>query len=194
MATSKVWKWGYITPEGKFAIPPSFDGASSFYEGLAAVKIDWARGYIDRNGVFVIKPIFEAASDFMDGFAEVKLDGQAGYIDKKGDFRSDVDQTRFSGNKIESGYNPVFEDHDGMIRFIENQKYGYKDEEGNIIIAPQFFDAADFSEGLACIKRGKTSSWGFINKAGKMVIPASFKQAKSFHEGLAAVLTAVDEK
>lgn len=93
---------------------------------------------------------------------------------------------------IESDYNPRYELHDGLMRFVDDQKYGYKDNDGNIIIKPQYFEATDFSEGLACVKKGKNSSWGYIDTSGKIIIPASFKQAKPFHEGLAAVLVAIE--
>lgn len=192
MSNPKEWKWGYIDPQGEFEISPAYDGASSFCEGLAAVKIDWARGYIDRKGDFVIKPKFEVAGNFKDGLAIVKVDGETRCIDKDGNFHDDVEMPQADAYAPESGYNPQYELYDGLVCFVENQKFGYKDKDGNVVIKPQFFDASDFSEGLACVKKGKTSSWGYIDTAGRMVIPAQFRQAKPFHEGLAAVLTAVE--
>ena len=95
--------------------------------------------------------------------------------------------------KAESGYNPRYEFHDGLVRFVEDEKFGYKDREGNVIIKPQYFEASDFSEGLACVKKGKTSSWSYIDTSGRSAIRALFRQAKPFHEGLAAVLTSVEQ-
>lgn len=190
MGTPKELKWGYVTPEGVFAISPAFDGAADFHDGLAAVKVDWARGYIDHKGDFVIKPEFEVAGDFRDGVAVVKIDGELRAIDREGQLLDiDVEPPE---PQFESGYNPRFEMHDGLVRFIENQKFGYKDKDGNVVIKPQFFDAADFSEGLACVKKGKTTMWGYIDTTGKFAIPTLFTQAHSFSEGLAAVLTAIE--
>lgn len=190
MSNVKEWKWGYITPGGEFAIAPRFDGASDFHEGMASVNIDWARGYIDHKGDFVIRPVFGAAGDFKDGVAVVKIDGETCCIDKDGKFL-DMEPP-VSAPAFESGFNPHYEFHDGLVRFVENQKFGYKDEDGNVVIKPQFFEATDFSEGLACVKKGKTGLWSYLDTTGKTVIPAQFKQAKPFHEGLAAVLTADD--
>lgn len=192
MSKPKDYKWGYITPQGDFAIAPTFDGASNFNDGLAAVKVDWARGYINHAGDFVVKPIFEAAGDFHDGVAVVKLDGAERCIDKNGVILDDVPASPTLSPQIESGYDPHYQLHDGLARFVENGKFGYKDAAGNVIIKPQFVDADDFSEGLACVKKAKTSSWGYIDTAGRMSIPANFRQAKPFHEGLAAVLIGID--
>lgn len=193
MGTSKEWKWGYISRQGDLVIPPIFDSASCFCDGLAAVKVEWARGYINHSGVFVINPIFEAAGDFNDGLAIVKLAGATHSIDRNGILQDVIATPSSPAPEIEVGINPHFEIHDGLERFIVNQKYGYRDIDGKEIIKPQFFDACDFSEGLACVRKGKTSSWGYIDKTGQFVIPPTFKQAKPFREGLAAVLAAVEE-
>jgi hypothetical protein len=64
-----------------------------------------------------------------------------------------------------------------------------------IAIAPQFDDAASFSEGLARVGTGKPKDpgygyknidkYGYIDKTGKLVIPFQFPQAGDFSEGLA---------
>ena len=192
MGKSKEWKWGYVSTEGEFVIAPAYDGASAFSEGLAAVKVDWARGYIDHKGDFVVKPMLEAAEDFKDGRAIVRVDGEMRCIDREGNFMDDAVGVREPVHEIESGYNPKYELHDGLVRFVENHKFGYKDKDGNVIIKPRFFEAADFSEGLAAVKKGKTGLWGYIDTAGRNVISARFRQTKSFHEGVAAALTAVE--
>ncbi len=67
----------------------------------------------------------------------------------------------------------------------ENDKWGYKNKKGEIVIEPQFDYADDFSEGLAAIKIG--GKWGYINKEGKYVINPEFDKVDYFSEGLAAV-------
>lgn len=190
MGKAKEWKWGYISPSGDFVIPPVFDGASAFSEGLAAVKTDWARGYINRKGEFVIPPAFEAAESFKEGVAIVKLDDKVCLIDKEGNLLdSSIPPVE---SKIEVGFDPKYDLHDGLVRFVEDNKFGYKDEYGEVKINPKFLEASDFSEGLACVKRSKTSPWGYIDTSGRMVIPSLFRQAGMFKEGLAAVLISVD--
>lgn len=186
MANTKEWKWGYITPQGEFAIHPAFDGASDFRENLAAVKVNWARGYIDRTGHFAINPVFEAAGDFHDGRAIVRLDGTDRLIDRNGGLLDAAVPAPLP--QFESGYDPHYDFHDGLVRFVENQKYGYKDSAGRVVIKAQYFDAGDFSDGLACVRKGKSSPWGYIDTSGRLAIPARFRQARAFNQGLAAVL------
>jgi WG containing repeat len=64
-------KWGYIDAAGKFLIPPQFDAAEPFSEGLAAVEVRNRFGYIGSDGHFVIQPKFFAARLFKEGLALV---------------------------------------------------------------------------------------------------------------------------
>lgn len=65
---------------------------------------------------------------------------------------------------------------------VEN-KYGYINSSGQIIILPQFEDASNFSEGLARIKiEGK---YGFINQFGNIVIKPQFDEVGLFNNGRA---------
>lgn len=85
-------------------------------------------------------------------------------------------------------------------------KWGYADASGKMLIAPQFKDARQFSEGLAAVlveisapskirlidPRGvptgiaAQSKWGFIADDGTMVIPPQFEAGGDFSEGLVA--------
>ena len=153
---------------------------------------DWKWGYISPRGEFVIAPAFDGASDLHDGHSVVKIDWERKCIDRSGHFCPDSVCPAPPTLEMQVGYNPSYELHDGLVRFVENQKYGYKDKDGNVVVKPQFFEATDFSEGLACVKKGKTGLWAYIDTTGRTVIPARFRQAKPFHEGLAAVLTAIE--
>lgn len=53
-----------------------------------------------------------------------------------------------------------------------DQKAGYIDRWGKVVIEPIYEDADDFSEGLAPVKIG--GKWGFINEVGRLVIEPKF--------------------
>ena len=42
--------WGYLNAEGTMVIPPRFDEAYGFDQGVAAVVQDGVAGYIDTDG------------------------------------------------------------------------------------------------------------------------------------------------
>jgi len=86
----------------------------------------------------------------------------------------------------------------------ENGKWGYIDVNGKEVIKPQFSNAHEFSEGVACVqdyRRGfleesyegeghvaetfKYEPWGFIDETGEIVIEPTFQACGEFSEGLA---------
>src|SRR5262245_32107903 len=71
---------------------------------------------------------------------------------------------------------------------IVNDRRGYIDRTGKIVIKPQFDGATDFSEGLAVVAVHEGGyKEGYIDETGKMVIPPQFDKATAFSEGLALV-------
>lgn len=74
---------------------------------------------------------------------------------------------------------------DELIRFKDDDKYGFKNESETKVIEPKYEDAKQFSEELAAVQlNGK---WGYIDKEGKKVIEEEYEDAKPFSEGVAAV-------
>ncbi len=69
--------------------------------------------------------------------------------------------------------------------FKDNNKYGYKDSKGKVIIQPKYDLGLGFSEGLAIVQLNKKR--GFIDKTGKEVITLQYDNAEDFSEGMAAV-------
>lgn len=74
-------------------------------------------------------------------------------------------------------------------------KWGFIDNEGNIVIEPQYdkpqlfgllLNVYGFSEGLARVSIDE--KWGYIDKEGTTVINPQFDNAEDFSEGLASVL------
>src|SRR5713101_34064 len=60
-------EWGYQDKSGTYVIPPQFDWAERFSEGLAAVERNQKWGYIDSAGNFVIPLQFASARPFLTG-------------------------------------------------------------------------------------------------------------------------------
>ena len=90
-------KWGYVSvddlPTGadeplgerdrRWCIPPRFDGAASFSEGAARVRLGGVYGFIDVGNA-ITTPKYSDASDFCNGFAEVRVGERWGFINRRG--------------------------------------------------------------------------------------------------------------
>lgn len=70
-----------------------------------------------------------------------------------------------------------------LAAVCKNEKWGYVNTKGELIIPCIYEYANDFSEGLACVS--KDGKEGFINKNGEIVIPLKFENCGVFSEGLA---------
>lgn len=66
-----------------------------------------------------------------------------------------------------------------------NDKYGYIDEKGQVIVEPKYDLAYDLNEGMAAFRlNGK---YGFIDQKGGEIIPPKYDQTWKFIGGYAAV-------
>jgi formylglycine-generating enzyme required for sulfatase activity len=74
---------------------------------------------------------------------------------------------------------------ENLTPFKEKEKYGYKNDKGQVVIRAMYDDAHVFLEDLAAVKVGKL--WGFINVYNNMVIPPQFGYAYGFAEGMALI-------
>lgn len=63
--------------------------------------------------------------------------------------------------------------HDGLMLFKINDRYGFMDATGNIVIPNQFKKAYSFNNGLALI--GNDSTYGFINTKGNLIIDTIYQ-------------------
>jgi len=81
-------KWGYIDKSGKFVIPPQFESAAPFAEGLAVIHQCGEAFFIDTAGKVVLKADFRYASSFSGGLARIERETangwMSGYVDKNG--------------------------------------------------------------------------------------------------------------
>lgn len=84
--------------------------------------------------------------------------------------------------------------NDGVAPFLLDNKWGFFDNAGNIVIQPKlkvfvnnYGDSPRFSEGLTAIVDIETGRVGYIDKKGEIKIPAVYYSATSFNEGVAFV-------
>jgi WG containing repeat len=145
-------KIGYIDRAGKIAIPPKFDLAENFSDGLALVKTGEKFGYIDRTGKIVISPKFDRAENFSEGLATVEIGEKAGYIDRTGKI---VISPKFDRAENFS---------EGLAVVKIGEKFGYIDKVGKLVIPARFDDIDVFQNGIAYVSIDDVR--GFIDRSG----------------------------
>jgi hypothetical protein len=164
-------RFGYIDATGATVIPPMFERADRFSEGIASIVKGGKVGFIDRAGKAVIEPRFDRVPgeqrlpSFSEGLAAVGVGGRYGFIDTTGRF---VIEPRFVHAE---GF------HEGLAAVRQDGKVGFIDREGRMVVAPRFTRAHDFDHGVARV--GVTLehprvppdrlAWGYIRADGGFI-------------------------
>jgi hypothetical protein len=65
-----------------------------------------------------------------------------------------------------------------------DNRWGYINADGRMIIEPRFTSAGEFSDGVAAVRDG-SGAYGYITPDGEYVIEPQFSGARPFREGLA---------
>ena len=88
------------------------------------------------------------------------------------------------------------QDADPLFPVVEHHKWGYMNKSGKLIIAPKYYNAFPFTEGIGRVEpfavlQSKAVRVQYIDKSG-MVLPNSqiYSYAAAFSEGLARVVVA----
>ncbi len=172
------FEFAYIDQSGEIRITGPFVYASSFFNGIAKVKVS---EFEIIDGKQKLKSLDPAHYDSVD--ALLHPDGTIDRVTEK--------QTKPSAYDV----------REGMVLEHSMGEFGYLDSSGKSVIHPQFSVATNFSEGLAAVgKEHRTVSdtkklefyypdtYFYIDKAGKTMISGAFLAAEPFANGLAAVM------
>ena len=195
-------KFGFIDRTGKMVIPPQFDTADRFSEGLAFVKKGKQVGYINRQGKFALRSPFDPSQPFSDGLTPISLPKQSqGFIDKTGAIALRLPTEAYAGPFLQ-----------GLaIARDKNYRFGIMDKTGKFVVKPQFvspkgdmdvYAKPSFPDGLELMSLDGTladketnwrggiigGTWVYINQGGQFVIQQQEAiSARQFSEGLAAI-------
>jgi len=173
---------GFVDPAGKWVIQPRFMSATRFSGGRAFVTTqDGKAGFIDRTGKLVIELSPQVTTGFFhEDLCYVKQpDGKHVYLRPDGQVAFEV--------VVGEGDKPAFGDFaEGRAAFRSNDRWGFIDATGKVVIAPRFNAVLPFSGGLAAVWDTKNRA-GFVDPSGKLVIKHQFSEAQSFSGGLARV-------
>jgi hypothetical protein len=153
---------------------------AAYSEGLSPLYSDYERGYLDTSGNLALKLDYEALDVFKNGIAEVALEyfGPSHYIDKNG---NDLTDTVSSGLR--------------MYKNEENNLFGFKNEQGDIVINAEYYGASPFLNGYAvvCVEYDSYNlGYGIIDTAGNKVLEPRYCRIERLNNGLIAVGEEID--
>lgn len=178
-------KWRYLDCEEGNCLPAAYDDASSFQDGVAAVRQGDVWSLIDPAGVPVLEQTFTGVKlcgngDYSyRGYFAAQANGAWALYDSKGKAASEFtaqDMDVYLGGAI------AFQDASGA--------WGFVDRKGNVVVEPRFRQARSFSNGLAAVCDGER--WGFLGEDGQMAIDFQFLDAGYFSPAGVCPVSEVD--
>jgi|JI9StandDraft_2_1071091.scaffolds.fasta_scaffold71332_2 hypothetical protein len=194
-------KWGLIDRSGKYVLKPAFDSQiMQFKEGLAAVYE--AKYIADPNatiGKFRKTPVDSSRFEI----SEVKYLNRQGHVALTVHPSPDLSKRFILLNEPNSiiawdgtdtscnwgfQHKAGFDFAEGLAVLRQGDKYGFIDQTGKYIIAPQFDYAWTFKEGRAKVYKDiDGGKYSFIDRNGKLISPYLYYSAEEYSEGFARV-------
>ena len=201
-------EWGIMDMDGKVLVKPQFKNSptavingtfavSNYEEGdeenitYTVYSID-GEGNTDKIGTYK-----DAGSFTSDLCPVVDMKDNVRYIDKEGN--SPFDIKKIKGQKPIIAY--AFFDGLAMLK-LENGKWGYINEQGEVAIPFKYDDAWNFAEGLGIVYNGQqgepNAKWSVIDKEGNVLFTKKFEDMEPsnyrYYDGLLAVKTIADNR
>lgn len=187
-------KTGFIDKTGNIVIDCKYDdaGEEGFQNGVARVYLDKEWGVINKEGKIVV-PFgkYYKIKAFKNGIAEVESEtsrtytSETGFIDSEGNEIVKMDLDNLGLQYFSEGL-AVKSNAKYNSSTLSSTKYGYVDENLNMVIEQKYASAGAFSEGLAPVSEDGEKV-GYIDKEGNLVIDYQFDNATGFSNGYAIV-------
>lgn len=160
-------KAGFIDSSGKFIIVPRYEMASGFSDGLASVMSDGRWGFVDKTGRFVIEPKYDLAFGFREGRAIVRTGAKWSRGGRLSGGKNTV-IGKDGATLIAASFDGVNVFSEGLAPILIGGLWGLMDEEGNIVVAPQFRWIDPFECGLARVTT-EQDAIGYIDRTGAYI-------------------------
>ena len=171
---------GYLDKSGRIVIPPKFEHAYPFKDGLAKVSGWRQNGYINKTGNYIGRHPCSDVGSFRNGLACCSMNlHHYFYIDRTG---------RIVLDNLESANDFCCE----RAAVQKDKKWFLIDSQGKRICDLDADKVGEFSQGYASIT--KDHKVGLIDKTGAVVVPMQYEEVGEFWEGVAPVAVALSDK
>lgn len=155
-------EWGYINEAGKLVVTPQYESADFFTPyGNAVVGIKGHKALISLKGGTLLKPLYDSLSVYTEDRRIGVRDGTwTEMLDKAG---KALYETRLTIHPMTEGGARI-QEYVGD-RILE----GYIDDNGQVVIEPQFIYGTDFVNGKAVVKKNE-GAFAIIDPAGNALV------------------------
>ena len=175
---------GYINTKNEWVIPPTYQYAFAFQQGLARVKKGRNYMYINLKG----EPVIQDFDNYMIQNYVIEPSDNTYIVGVRKECKYMVYD--LNGNLLDT-YDGFINNWSGNAIFgvKKGGKWGYIDGYGKVIVPFEYEEVNNFREGLASVR--KDGKWGYINLKNEIVIPIEFtnKEVGSFKNGGAEYYT-----
>ena len=178
---------GYINTKNEWVIPPTYQYAFAFQQGVARVKKGRNYMYINLKGEPVIQDFDNYVIQNFDNYV-IEPSDNTYIVGVRKECKYMVYD--LNGNLLDT-YDGFINNWSGNAIFgvKKGGKWGYIDGYGKVIVPFEYEEVNNFSEGLASVR--KDGKWGYINPKNEIVIPIEFtnKEVGFFKNGGAEYYT-----
>lgn len=135
-------------------------------------------GFVDENGKKAVDYKYDEANNFVNGLALVRKGDNFGMIDPNG---KEIIPIKY--DLIEKHNSYIFrvaaggKHKDGVLM---DEKYGFINDAGKVLLNPEYDEIGIFSDGLAYIK--KADKYGYINDQIDVVIPCKYNAIGAYNK------------
>jgi hypothetical protein len=176
-------RYGFCLPNGTEIIPPQYNKAEDFSEGLALVATGdiykgYRYGFVNKKGIMQVTPQYKYGKSFSQGLAPVATaDKEWKFIDPQGTVK--IAGPFLDADIFSEGLASVSVPHDlgsGVMSF----KKGYIDLTGKMVIQPAYNYVMPFRNGFAVASVSESTNGSYksyqvlIDKTGKRITNQEF--------------------
>lgn len=166
-------KYGLLDASKKELTEVKYDSIGNFSEGFALVKIGDKFGFIDLLGQELKPIIYDYGTSFSEGYATIINNRHWSFLNTKGE------EMPLYYKELEQ-YQLIDSFKEGLCRVKFDDKIGYVNKKGTIIIQPIYYEASNFDGGLAKVKIN--NKWGLIDYIGNEFLPLEYDKIDSLKD------------
>ena len=200
-------KWGTIDKLGNIILPIRYDDIGATLNDNYRVEVNGKYGLMN-NSKKLTDVKYDSIGDFKDGFSIVKMSNKFGFIDSLGkeltpitydyltSFSEDVATAinnnhwwllNTKGEKIQLFYNDslnyrmVDSFREGLCCVKFEDKIGYINKKGNLVIPLLYDEGTRFEDGIAFV--GLNNKWGVIDYIRNEIISLEYDEISTLWDG-----------